>query len=152
MRIIIAIDGTDYGKAALERLCQLGLGNTDEIRVVSVIDMAMPMAIDIYGGYLPDTSDLEKTAKDNADKYVNEAVAKLGSVFSGDGVRVSSDVLFGTPESRIVELAEEWKADLIVVGSHGYRRWERILLGSVSNSIVHHAPCSVMVVRRSDSD
>ncbi|MBX3292564.1 MAG: universal stress protein [Acidobacteria bacterium] len=147
MRIIIAIDGTAYGKAALERLCQLGLGNSDEIRVVSVIDMALPMAIDIYGGYLPDTSDLEKTAQDNSEKYVKEAVAKLESVFSGKNVRVSSEVLFGTPDSRIVELAEEWKADLIVVGSHGYRRWERILLGSVSNSIVHHAPCSVMVVR-----
>lgn len=147
MRIIIAIDGTAYGKAALERLCKLGLGNSDEIRVVSVIDMALPMAIDIYGGYLPDTSDLEKTAQDNSEKYVKEAVAKLESVFSGKNVRVSSEVLFGTPDSRIVELAEEWKADLIVVGSHGYRRWERILLGSVSNSIVHHAPCSVMVVR-----
>lgn len=148
MRIIIAIDGTDYGTAALERLCQLGLGSNDEIRVVSVIDMAMPMAIDIYGGYLPDTSDLEKTAQENAERYVKEAVTRLESAFSGNDINISSEVLFGTPESRIVELAEEWKADLIVVGSHGYRRWERILLGSVSNSIVHHAPCSVMVVRR----
>ena len=60
---------------------------------------------------------------------------------------MTSEVLFGSPESRIVETAEEFGADLIIVGSHGYSRWERLLLGSVSQSVVHHAPCSVLVVR-----
>jgi nucleotide-binding universal stress UspA family protein len=62
-------------------------------------------------------------------------------------VAITSDVLYGTSESRIVETAEEMKADLIVLGSHGYKAWERMLLGSVSNSVVHHAHCSVLVVR-----
>ncbi|HQZ97301.1 MAG TPA: universal stress protein, partial [Pyrinomonadaceae bacterium] len=60
---------------------------------------------------------------------------------------ISGEVLFGSPGSRIVETAEQIGADLIIIGSHGYRRWERILLGSVSSSVVHHAPCSVLVVR-----
>ena len=51
---------------------------------------------------------------------------------------------FGPDE---VETAEEFGSDLIIVGSHGYSRWERLLLGSVSQSVVHHAPCSVLVVR-----
>ena len=38
-------------------------------------------------------------------------------------------------------------ADLIIVGSHDYNRWERLLLGSVSDSVIHHAPCSVLLVR-----
>jgi len=60
---------------------------------------------------------------------------------------VSSDILFGSPDGRIVETAEEMAADIIVIGSHGYKQWERLLLGSVSDSVVHHAPCSVLVVR-----
>ena len=62
-------------------------------------------------------------------------------------VEISTDVLFGSPDSRIVEAAEEMRPDLVVVGSHGYSRWEILLLGSVSDSVVHHAPCSVLVVR-----
>ena len=50
-------------------------------------------------------------------------------------------------ESRIVETAEAIHPDMIVLGSHGYSRWERLLLGSVSDSVVHHAPCSVLIVR-----
>jgi nucleotide-binding universal stress UspA family protein len=46
-----------------------------------------------------------------------------------------------------VDEAEEWDADLIVVGSHGYQSWERMLLGSVSQSVAAHAECSVEIVR-----
>lgn len=105
------------------------------------------MAIDIYGGYLPDTTELEKTARENAAKILAETADKLKEFVSVRGLSPSSDVLFGSPDSRIVETAEEWHADLIIVGSHGYSRWERLLLGSVSDSVVHHAPCSVFVVR-----
>ena len=54
----------------------------------------------------------------------------------------------GDPRSAIVDEAEEWGADLIVVGSHGYTGLKRWLLGSVAQSVVGHAPCSVEVVRR----
>ena len=47
----------------------------------------------------------------------------------------------------ILDEAQRWGADLIVVGSHGYRAWERFLLGSVSQMVVSHAKCSVEVVR-----
>ena len=109
--------------------------------------MALPMTIDIYGGFLPDTTEFEKTARENAAKIITDTADKLKAFSDAKKVAVSSDVLFGSPDSRIVETAEEWHADLIVVGSHGYSRWERLLLGSVSDSVVHHAPCSVLVVR-----
>ena len=53
----------------------------------------------------------------------------------------------GPPRTVILDEAESWGADLIVVGSHGYRAWERFLLGSVSHAVVSHAKCSVEVVR-----
>ncbi len=144
MRVLFATDGGKQSDAAISSVQKLGLGEGDEIRVISVVDMALPMAIDIYGGYLPDTAELEKSARENAAKIVADAADVLKA---NSHVNVSTDVLFGSPDSRIVETAEEWKADMIVVGSHGYSRWERLLLGSVSDSVVHHAPCSVLVVR-----
>ena len=144
MRVLFATDGGKQSDAAINSVQKLGLGEGDEIRVISVVDMALPMAIDIYGGYLPDTAELEKSARENAAKIVADSADVLKA---NSHVNVSTDVLFGSPDSRIVETAEEWKADMIVVGSNGYSRWERLLLGSVSDSVVHHAPCSVLVVR-----
>lgn len=147
MKILFASDGGKQSDAAIEAVRKFTLGQGDEVKIISVVDMALPMAIDIYGGYLPDTAELEKTARENAAKIVAEAAEKVRDFGDAAGAGVSTDVLFGSPDSRIVETAEEWKADLIVVGSHGYSRWERLLLGSVSDSVVHHAPCSVLVVR-----
>ena len=149
MKILIATDGTKHGEAAIEMLRRFKIAASDEVKIVSVVDMAVPLAIDVYGGYLPDTTELEKAARSNATQVLEAAVAAAKQIFGGDGPAVSSDVLFGSPESRIVETAEQMQADLIIVGSHGYNRWERLLLGSVSDSVVHHAPCSVLVVRTS---
>jgi len=147
MKVLLATDGGKQSEAAITAVQKLSLGDEDEVRIISVVDMALPMAIDIYGGYLPDTADLEKTARENAAKIVADAAEKFTTASDGAKFAVSTDILFGSPDSRIVETAEEWHADLIVVGSHGYSRWERLLLGSVSDSVVHHAPCSVLVVR-----
>lgn len=147
MKVLFATDGGKQGKSAIEALKRLSLNKGDEVRIISVVDMALPMAIDIYGGYLPETTELEKTARENAFKVIEDTAGMLKEFAEEHDVSISTDVLFGSPESRIVETAEEWKADLIVVGSHGYSRWERLLLGSVSDSVVHHAPCSVLVVR-----
>lgn len=147
MKILFATDGAKQSEAAIEMLAKFNLGEGDEIRIVSVIDMAVPMAVDIYGGYLPDTTEFEKTARENAGKILEESSNSLRSHFKDKALNVTTDVLFGSPESRIVEAADEFQPKLVVVGSHGYSTWERLLLGSVSDSVIHHVPCSVLVVR-----
>lgn len=147
MKVLLATDGSKTGTAASEAVRRIALQENDEVKIVCIVDMAVPMAIDIYGGYLPDTSELEKAAKENAAKVLGETGDRVKGYFPDREIKISSEILFGTPESRIVETAEEMKADLIVIGSHGYNRWERLLLGSVSDSVVHHAHCSVLVVR-----
>ena len=64
-----------------------------------------------------------------------------------DKVVVETELLAGIPKHAVVDEAERWGADLVVVGSHGYSGFERFLLGSVSQSIAHHARCSVLIVR-----
>ena len=147
MKILFATDGAKQSDAAIDMLKNLALKPGDEIRIVSVVDMAVPMAIDIYGGYLPDTSELEKTARENASKLLERTAEQIRGNYKGTDLTITTEVLFGSPESRIVETAEATHPDLIVLGSHGYSRWERLLLGSVSDSVVHHAPCSVLIVR-----
>lgn len=147
MKILFATDGAKQSNAAAEMLRSFALSDGDEIKIVSVVDMAVPMAIDIYGGYLPDSGELEKTARENASKLLEQTESTIKSYFEGKNLAISSEVLFGSPESRIVETAEAIHPDIIVLGSHGYSRWERLLLGSVSDSVVHHAPCSVLIVR-----
>ena len=147
MKVLLATDGTKHADAAAEMVAKLRVGKDDEVHVVSSVDVAVPLAIDIYGGYLPDTTELEKAGRENAAKVVEGTAEKVQKLLGPDGPKVTHEVLFGSPESRIVETAEAMKADVIVLGSHGYKSWERLLLGSVSSSVVHHAPCSVLVVR-----
>lgn len=147
MKVLLATDGSKTGNAASEAIRHVAVKAGDEIKIVCIVDMAVPLAIDIYGGYLPDTTEIEKAAKENAAKVLAETEDRVKGYFSDLEISITTEVLFGTPESRIVETAEEMKADLIVIGSHGYNRWERLLLGSVSDSVVHHAHCSVLVVR-----
>lgn len=145
MKILLATDGTKHSEAAVQMVAKFNFTSDCELKIVSIVDMAVPLAIDMYEGYIPSTLEIEKTAKENAAKILEETKAQLAKALPN--LVVSTEVLLGSPESRIVETAEEIGADLIVVGSHGYNRWERLLLGSVSDSIVHHAPCSVLVVR-----
>ena len=88
---------------------------------------------------------LDQAASDQARSVVDRAVAELKAAM-GSEANVKGEDVPGPPRVVILDEAQSWGADLIVVGSHGYRAWERFLLGSVSQSIVAHAKCSVEVV------
>jgi len=63
------------------------------------------------------------------------------------GVGVAFLVWEGEPGAAIVEAAQSEGADMVIVGTHGRNRVERIVLGSVSDHVVRHAPCPVLIVR-----
>ena len=63
------------------------------------------------------------------------------------GVKAEYSQLTGNPGRTICELADTWNADLILVGSRGLKGLKEMFLGSVSNYVTHHAPCSVLIVR-----
>ena len=153
MKILVATDGSAFSEAAVETICQMVRNAEDaNVKIVSayeqpVIAVAAPYAIP--AGYNPI---LEKELKELATQSVSEAERKISERFPDLKNNLTTCVLSGSPEQAIVAEAEKWGADLIVVGSHGYGFWERMLIGSVSNAIVRHAPCSVMVVRKSKSE
>ncbi|NNE65972.1 MAG: universal stress protein [Pyrinomonadaceae bacterium] len=152
MKVLLATDGTEESDEAMDMLGALNHPNISQVRILTVIDMALPFAHDIYSGMVTNTAELEEAARKAAEEALKETVASARSLISDESTAIESKTAIGSPERQIVEEAEEFGADLIVMGSHGYNRWERLLLGSVSDSVVHHAPCSVLVVRKKESD
>jgi nucleotide-binding universal stress UspA family protein len=90
--------------------------------------------------------DAEKAARNRAGSVIEDALAKFRA--HGDRLLpVTTAIIGDSPKEAIVEEAERWGADLVVVGSHGYRGFKRYLLGSVSQAVATRAKCSVEIVR-----
>jgi nucleotide-binding universal stress UspA family protein len=157
MKILLAIDGSEHGQLALAEVTRVPWSEGSEIRVISAAEMPFFSAAEF--GTLPKQyyEELEQATRDRAEKVVEEAIAKLRRVLSqhSQATRlptITGEFLFAPPREAIVEEARRWGADWIVLGSHGYRGYKRFLLGSVSQSVAAHAPCSVLIVRKREED
>lgn len=146
MKILIGVDGSQYSDAALEEVGQRSWPEGSEVRIVHAFEMPLAPTPEVWTlppGYF---EELDRAVRTQSDAIIKGAVGKLRFAV-GDALRVEGKAIMGSPKGVILEEAENWKADLIVVGSHGYPTWERLLLGSVSQAVVSHAKCSVEVVR-----
>jgi nucleotide-binding universal stress UspA family protein len=147
MKVLIAADGSAYSRAAIDEACRLFEKSPDtQFKVISVYELMIPtngpfMMAEEYVQQIDDESQAQ------ANSIAEKALAQIREKFPALALRTTTSVLSGAPAQRIVEEVENWGADLVVCGSHGYGFWKRAWLGSVSNSLVHNAPCSVMVVR-----
>jgi nucleotide-binding universal stress UspA family protein len=84
----------------------------------------------------------------NLYKQASEAIERAMAILRDGGeFEITMEIVEGSPKRVILDEAERWGADLIVVGSHGRRGLQRFLLGSVSQAVALHAPCSVEIVR-----
>lgn len=148
MKILVATDGSDFSNAAIAALASIVVKpENTSIKVVSAFERPTPIASEPFAVSAEYYNAMEEAGREKARKFVEQAGMQIRSLFPDSALDLTTEVRIGSPQRAIVERAQEWGADLIVVGSHGYGFWSRTLLGSVSNSIVHHAPCSVLVVR-----
>lgn len=145
MKILLAVDGSPHGDAAVEEVARRPWPAGSEVRVVSVAEAVHVPAPVPHGGAELYTEDL-RVAQGRARGVVDAAASRLRGE-GGAGLNVTAAVLTGSPARAIIEEAEAWGADLIVLGSHGRGFWGRLLLGSVSQSVAAHARCSVEIVR-----
>jgi nucleotide-binding universal stress UspA family protein len=147
MRILLAVDGSPFSDAAVTEVASRPWPATSEVKVVTAFQVPLiptPEVWAISDEYLPA---LERIAREQSQSIVETALATLASGLD-KSLTVSGEVLLGLPREAILDEAERWKADLIVLGSHGYGAWRGFLLGSVSRAIVAQAKCSVEVVHR----
>lgn len=84
---------------------------------------------------------------ENPEAWVTRMIAVASEKLRSAGLQVTSLVKQGDPKKLLLDEAESWEADVIFVGAHGHRLFERLLLGSVSSTIALHAHCSVEIVR-----
>jgi nucleotide-binding universal stress UspA family protein len=146
MKILLATDDSAFSRTAIEKCCQVVVRpENTAIKVVSVYQAVVP--IDAFATSAQYSEMLEKAERKIAEDAVTKAATAIKTCFPASGIDVTTTTLIGAPDQAIIKLAEEWGADLIVVGPHGRGFWGRMMLGSVSDSIVHHAPCSVLIAR-----
>jgi nucleotide-binding universal stress UspA family protein len=146
MKILIGVDGSEYSDAALDEVSRRSWPKGSELLVIHAYEMPFAPTPEVW--VLPPDyyEQLDRAVRTQSDAIVEAAVQKL-KVGLGAAIEIKSKAILGSPKRVILDEAETWKPDLIVVGSHGYPTWERLLLGSVSQAVVSHAKCSVEVVR-----
>jgi nucleotide-binding universal stress UspA family protein len=143
------VDGSEFSREAVEKTCQMLVKPEDtEIKIVCVYPEIVP--IDAFPQSAEYSEKLEKQERTDAESFIKAAAARIKEYFPLSEVKVETEIKTGASDQEILETAEEWKPNVIVVGSHGRGFWGRLTLGSVSDSIIHHAPCSVLVVRKTD--
>lgn len=147
MKILLAVDGSPCSDAAVSEIAGRPFPTDSQVRVISVVEPPAPLVAEPWMGSADYFAEVEKIEQERARQAVEGAATKLREGAESRSLQVTTDVLTGSPKRVIVEEAEGWGADLIVVGSHGYRSWERMLLGSVSQAVAMHAECSVEIVR-----
>ena len=147
MKILLAIDGSPCSDRAVTEVARRPWPADSEVRIVSVVEPPAPLVAEPYMAVLGYFEEVERLKRQQAAETLRKAAARLAEGEGAAGLSVSTATLDGSPRRIIVEDADAWGADLIVVGSHGYRTWERMLLGSVSQTVAAHAHCSVEIVR-----
>ena len=143
MKILVATNGShDESVDPVAAASSFPWPQGSEIRVVNVAEVMQPVMAGL-GPDAIDVADLQVTSKAEAKEVANRAAAELRQ----RGYRAEGVSLEGAPETAIIDYAKRWGSDLIVVGSHDRSLLERLLLGSISQGIVKHSPCSVLVVK-----
>ena len=137
--ILVAYDGTQSSMAALDQATEVAARNNAKLTLTCVI----PVMAAAYGIEMPPGASVVETIE-GARRMLADAKTRV----SQKGVsNVETVLLEGDPVDRILEYAEKHPPDLIVAGSRGLSDAGRFFLGSVSDGILHHARCSVLVVK-----
>lgn len=147
MKILIATDGSEYSKTAVEECCKFLVDpKGSEFKIVSIFEDVYVMSGEPFSISDDYYLKLLDAVESQAQRFVRDTVSIIKQNLGDKVGDIHTEVIKGNADEKILAIARDWGADVIVVGSHGRNFWGR-LLGSVSDAVVHHAPCSVLVVR-----
>jgi nucleotide-binding universal stress UspA family protein len=141
MKVLIAIDGSPCSDAAIVEVCRRPWPAGSEFRLITV-DPQLDVKLGREGSPFDEVLQQQRL---DVTKRLDAGTALFRR--QAPQLPLTSVLREGWPKEAIVDEAEEWGADLVVVGSHGYGAVKRFLLGSVSMAVVLNAPCSVEIVR-----
>jgi nucleotide-binding universal stress UspA family protein len=156
MKILIGYDGSECADGAIDDLRRAGLPADAEARVLTAAEVWPNLPADVFKPADKATLDqlapavrkahvLAQQALADARATAQQGVQRVTGQFKG--WKVAAEVVADAAYRALVTFAERWPADLVVVGSHGRTGLGRVLLGSVSQQVLTHAPCAVRVAR-----
>lgn len=141
--IVVGTDGSETAAEAVRQAVELGKVTGARIDLVSAYEPVTNQRLRSEATQVPDDLQWMINPREDVDATLEEA-AEVGREA---GLDVHVYARQGDPADAILDVAEETKADLIVVGNKGMTGARRFLLGSVPNKVSHHAPCSVLIIR-----
>ena len=142
-RIVVGTDGSETAAEAVRQAVDLAKLAGAQLSIVSAYEPISKRRIEGEQQDIPADVQHEIGPREDVNLVLDAAAAAAKK----DGVEVQTHPVEGAPSDAILNVAEETKADLIVVGNKGMTGARRFLLGSVPNNVSHHAPCSVIIVR-----
>jgi nucleotide-binding universal stress UspA family protein len=142
--IVVGTDGSDTAGKAVKEAASLASQLGASIEIVSAYAPVSNQRLREEARQAPEDMQWMVTPREDVEALLKEAKSTVEEM----GVeKVTIHPREGDPADAILDVAEEEKADLIVVGNKGMSGAKRFLLGSVPNKVSHHAPCSVMIIR-----
>src|SRR5262249_2235470 len=144
MKILIAYDGSESAEAAIDDLKRAGLPRRAEAIVMTIAEELIPAPTSIGGVATTFAKDLLEEEKGSL-ALARGARSRIQAIFPGWEIVAEAGI--GSPGSEIIAKADEWRPDLIVVGSHGRTALGRVFFGSVSQKVINEARCSVRIGR-----
>lgn len=146
MKILLAVDGSSFSDAAIEEVARRPWPSQSEVKVITAAETPVMMAVEPWAPSPAYFEQLDKSVREAGEAVISRTLSKLKTA-EEKTLKITSAIIQKPAREAIVEEAEHWGADLIVMGSRGLGAWNRLLLGSVSSGVLHHAKCSVEIVR-----
>lgn len=143
MRILLAIDDSQFSKPAIQAVIARAAREDTTVRVLQVVKVPSLLGLGNMGGY--DMALAQDWAEETAQAHV--LVTEIAEVLRSHGMKVSTSVELGDSEFTIINASKKWLADLIVLGAHGRKGLERLWMGGVAAGVASNARCSVEIVR-----
>jgi nucleotide-binding universal stress UspA family protein len=143
--IVVGTDGSTTAQKAVEAAAELARTHGATLEIVSAYEPVAALRLREEALQIPPDLQWMVNPREDVDATLDAAAASAAA----RGVDATTYARAGDPADAILDVAEERRADLIVVGNKGMTGAKRFLLGSVPNKITHHAPCSVLVIRTS---
>ncbi len=146
MKILIAVEDKQFTDAIAEFVCNRQTWSDEtEFRIIHVVEPLLLGPVG-FGAY---PADVLANYVEERHRAGRSLVLSIGTEIRQHypSAPITEQVLDGHPKQVIIDTATSWKADLIVVGSHGRSGLSKFLLGSVSMSVLSIAPCSVLIVK-----
>lgn len=147
MKVIVALDDSAHSEYALESVMERPWADGTEFLILSVFEPYHPDFAGWDAGAVEQAVRYARGLEEQVKKYVANCASKLSQCLGN--AKVSCEAVENARiKETIIQKAIHWQADLIIMGSHGRSGIERFLLGSVSQAVISHSPCSVEIIKR----